>query len=265
MRLKGWMTKTPLSSCRIHSFSTATSLPYTYRDCLFSCGRSSALHPQVPLLHPAPGPFSFSMASLGPLSSAVRPGHPPSGCFCSSSLVSGWVDSNSIGVLTCPLGHHVFLHQASQPQGFTEAVWSEASGYQPFCFLPLSIPPSLTASLYFCPYPIPALFFFSQLINYSVSVSHPHMNQVMSTGQRPAHINTKDDGGFMGMSRGIAIIVMWTRHLPSCASSDRAISTRDVIKPCTVLPDAVHTACLWHWAILQQFVCTFPINTQKIG
>lgn len=64
MRLKGWMTKTPLSSCRMHSFSTAISLPYTYRDCLFSCGSSRALHPQVAVVHPTVGPFSFSMVPL---------------------------------------------------------------------------------------------------------------------------------------------------------------------------------------------------------
>lgn len=60
--LKGWMTKTPLCSCRMHSFSTAISLPYTYSDCLFSCGRSRARHPQVAVVYPAAGPLAFSMA-----------------------------------------------------------------------------------------------------------------------------------------------------------------------------------------------------------
>lgn len=62
MGLKGWMTKTPLCSCRMHSFSTAISLPYTYRDCLLSCGRSRARHPQVAVLYPAMGPLALSMA-----------------------------------------------------------------------------------------------------------------------------------------------------------------------------------------------------------
>lgn len=62
--LNGWMTKTPLCSCRIHSFSTAISLPYTYRDCLFSCGRSRARHPQVAVVYPAVGPLGFSMAMV---------------------------------------------------------------------------------------------------------------------------------------------------------------------------------------------------------
>lgn len=39
----------------------------------------------------------------------------------------------------------------------------------------------------------------------------------------------------------ITALVMWTRHLSACAgtSSVWAVSTRDVIKHCTVLPDAV--------------------------
>ena len=98
MRLNGWMTKTPLSSCRMHSFSTAISLPYTYRDCLFSCGRSKALHPQVAVVHPAVGPFSFSM---------VRPGSPMIShrpcslcccrrcCCCCCFFCSGQVESDS--------------------------------------------------------------------------------------------------------------------------------------------------------------------------
>lgn len=89
MRLNGWMTKTPLSSCRMHSFSTAISLPYTYSDCLFSCGRSRALHPQVAVVHPTVGPLSFSMArartpSDQPNARAILPPPSPSG-FCSGT------------------------------------------------------------------------------------------------------------------------------------------------------------------------------------
>lgn len=185
MRLNGWMTKTPLCSCRMHSFSTAVSLPYTYRDCLFSCGRSRALHPQVALVHPTVGPFSFSMVRLG--SPLISWRHRPSSLcgrccfFCSGQ---GRSDSTSPDLPSWSQGNFPSRLQTS---GLVEAVWSEASGYPPFgslpSFLPPSLPPSPSASLYFCPHPTPPLlFFFSQLINYSGSVSHPHMNQVMSRG-----------------------------------------------------------------------------------
>lgn len=192
MRLKGWMTKTPLSSCRIHSFSTATSLPYTYRDCLFSCGRSRALHPQLALVHATLGPFNFSMANFSSLWSAEC--HPPL-CYCCFCLFWGWVepDSTSSDLSYWSQGN---ILTSLPTSGLIEAARSEASGYPPFC----SIPPSLrTLSVclsLFLPHSPPALlFFFTQLINYSVSVSHPHINQAVSRGQGPAHINTKDNDG----------------------------------------------------------------------
>lgn len=158
MRLKGWMTKTPLSSCRIHSFSTATSLPYTYRDCLFSCGRSRALHPQLALVHATLGPFNFSMANFSSLWSAEC--HPPL-CYCCFCLSWGWVepDSTSSDLSYWSQGNILTRLPTS---GLIEAVRSEASGYPPFCSIPPSLPPSApspSASLYFCP--TPPLHFFS--------------------------------------------------------------------------------------------------------
>lgn len=177
MRLKGWMTKTPLSSWRMHSCSTATSLPYTYNDCLFSWGRSRALHPQVATVHPTAGPFSFSIVPTSvpsdPLNAQV---------ILSLFLlllilllrISGvWLVQSGPDLPSWSQGNFPWMLPTS---GLFEAVWSEASGYPPFCSLPpcLSLSTSApTSSLHF-------FSFSSQLINYSGSASHPHMNQAMS-------------------------------------------------------------------------------------
>lgn len=178
------MTKTPLCSCRLHSCSTAISLPYTYSDCRFSCGRSRARHPQVAVVHLAAGPFTFSMTRLrSPLRSAERAGHPPPAAAAAAAAEDKW--SLRMPVLTFPLGHKVIFHQGLQN---LRAYWScvERSKWIRACSLARSLAPSPAPSLPSCaPAPTPPLRSFSfapQLINYSVSVSHPHMNQAMSRG-----------------------------------------------------------------------------------
>lgn len=111
--LNGWMTKTPLSLCLIHSFSTATSLPYTYRDCLFNWGSSRFLHASQ-LKHPwdpgacfsISGPW-LSMLITKPLLTSLLPsGNFISGlllCWsCLSSLLLAHTYSNSSSTLVCP-------------------------------------------------------------------------------------------------------------------------------------------------------------------
>lgn len=111
--LNGWMTKTPFSLCLIHAFSTATSLPYTYRDCLFNWGSSRFLHASQ-LKHPwAPGAcFSISGPWLSklimkPLLTSLLPsGNFISGlllCWsCLSSLLLAHTNSNSSSTLVYP-------------------------------------------------------------------------------------------------------------------------------------------------------------------
>lgn len=141
MRLNGWMTKIPLSSCRMHSFSTAISLPYTYSDCLFSCGRSRALHPQVAVVHPTVGPFSFSMArTRTPLVSRT---HRPSSLCCCGRLCSGQVESDSTSP-DLPSWSQGNFPSRLPTSGLIEAAWSEESGHPPFS-LPLRQPLSISA------------------------------------------------------------------------------------------------------------------------
>lgn len=111
--LNGWMTKTPFSLCLIHAFSTATSLPYTYRDCLFNWGSSRFRHASQ-LKHPwAPGAcFSISGPWLSklimkPLLTSLLPsGNFISGlllCWsCLSSLLLAHTNSNSSSTLVYP-------------------------------------------------------------------------------------------------------------------------------------------------------------------
>lgn len=146
MRLNGWMTKTPLSSCRRHSFSTAISLPYTYRDWRLSCGRSRALHPQVAVVHPTPGPLSFSMIPPSPskamiLGSAVCGIHPPSAAAAQSYLGQVESDSSRPDLLSWSQGNFPCRLTTS---GSIGAEWSEASGHPPcsLCLVSPSLPPS---------------------------------------------------------------------------------------------------------------------------
>lgn len=172
MRLNGWMTKTPLSSCRMHSFSTAISLPYTYRDCRFSCGRSRALHPQVDVVHPAVGPFSFSM---------VRPGSPMIShrpcslccCRCCCFFCSGQVESES----TSP--DLPSRSQGNFPSRLPTSGLLKLRGVRRVdTRLPApSLPPSLSVSLsLFLPPPRPStpFLFLPAHQLFSICVSSPH-------------------------------------------------------------------------------------------
>lgn len=119
---------------------------------------------------------------LVPLRSSERTGHPPS---AAATAAASSQDKRSLilPVLTSPLGHKVIFHQGSQPQGLLKLcgamrVDTRLSAPSLPDSLPLRLPLSISN-----PHPTPPLlFFFSQLINYSVSVSHPHMNQAMSRG-----------------------------------------------------------------------------------
>lgn len=104
--LNGWITKTPFSLCLIHSCSTATSLPYTYRDCLFNWGSSRFLHaaqlkhPRVPgACFSISGPWLSTLITKPLLTSLLPSGNFISGlllCWsCLSSRLLAHTHSNS--------------------------------------------------------------------------------------------------------------------------------------------------------------------------
>lgn len=157
-------------------------------------------------MHAAAGPFSFSMVPQSCAPTISRPSEPYSlfvfffFFFCCCRCCCGPVPARDKWSLTLPvptssLGHKVIFHAGSQPQGLLvlsgeRRVDTRLSPSLPPC-LPF-LPPALSVCLLSLFLPPPLLFFFSQLINYSVSVSHPHMNQTVSKGEGPTHIYTAD-------------------------------------------------------------------------
>lgn len=138
--------------------------------------------------------------------------------------------------------------------GLSEAVWSEWSKWIPAS--PLC--PCLSLLLPLFIFALTTALYSSHLINYSVSVSHPQMNQAMSWGHVQLTLILRTMVG-----ENITHTVIETTHLAACAETSSVWATEHVIKPYAWLPDAVHTVHSDCGANSSSIVCIQNIREKR--